>query len=131
MNAPLRQTTNERSNGAKTRVVDPMSEATEPKVQVATNGPTTRSLDIAAVIKAARDAASLFTAAPIDQVTECRREDGGWRLRIDVVEARARVGTNDLISSYSMQLDDTGEARAFSRIARGYREDRFETGDAS
>ena len=71
----------------------------------------------------ARQSVALFTDFPIDAVVSCKAEASGWRVVVDVVEAPARLGDNDLLLSYALTLSATGEVEDFSRLRRYHRED--------
>ncbi|MEM9761121.1 MAG: gas vesicle protein GvpO [Pseudomonadota bacterium] len=87
-------------------------------------------LDLPQIIEAARAAKGLITNAPIDQIAEARTDVDGWLVRVDVIEERARIGGNDLITSYRLMLDASGELRGFTRTGKGRREDRVCEGSA-
>ena len=73
----------------------------------------------------AREALAMINPAPVDCVSSCElREDGTWLATIDVIESPARMGDNDLLSSYEMTLKSTGDLVDLKRTARFYREDR-------
>ncbi|MEL7172456.1 MAG: gas vesicle protein GvpO [Pseudomonadota bacterium] len=89
-----------------------------------------RPLDLPRIIEAARDAKAMITNAPIDQIVEARTDEDGWLVRVDVIEERARIGSNDLITSYRLMLDPAGALRGFTRTGKGRREDRVCDGSA-
>lgn len=73
----------------------------------------------------AKMAVDQMTNMTIDAVAGCeRRPDGGWSVRIDVIESVARLGDNDLLACYEVQLDAGGELAEFKRSHRYHREDR-------
>lgn len=106
------------NNVKKDGSVGPHSSASEPQ------------LDLPQIIEAARAAKGLITNAPIDQIAEARTDVDGWLVRVDVIEERARIGGNDLITSYRLMLDASGELRGFTRTGKGRREDRVCEGSA-
>lgn len=73
-------------------------------------------------IQAAREAAKLLTGLPIDQVVKSSKWEGGWRIQVDVVESKARIGDNDLLATYEVLLDASGELVGFNRSGRYNRE---------
>ncbi|MEL7349236.1 MAG: gas vesicle protein GvpO [Pseudomonadota bacterium] len=79
---------------------------------------------MAAAVQAARQAAAALTGLEVDMVAGCAAHDTGWRIVLDMIETKARVGRNDLISSYELIIDEAGAPIAFTRIARRFREDR-------
>ena len=75
-------------------------------------------LRLADATAAARRAVTEFTGLEIDSVSSCSRLGEGWRIVVDAVEAPARLGDNDLIATYEVELDALGEVAAFQRTAR-------------
>lgn len=71
----------------------------------------------------ARDTAALFTELKVDAIVSCERTAEGWRAVVDVVEAPARLGDNDLLASYEVILEPGGECERFARIDRYHRSD--------
>ncbi|MEO0820316.1 MAG: gas vesicle protein GvpO [Pseudomonadota bacterium] len=110
--------------GAERPAACPVGESTP-------RAPEAAPLSLGAVIAAAEAAVSLFTRAPLDQISSCTASDSGWTVRVDVVETRARIGNNDLLASYELSLDHEGNARAFSRVGKSYREDRVMEADGT
>lgn len=72
---------------------------------------------------AARQAVAFFTELPVDAVSACRPEGDGWRVEVEVVEARARLGDNDLLARFEVTLDDALAVTGMARILRYHRED--------
>lgn len=72
----------------------------------------------------ARRSVAVFTELPIDSVVSCAALDGGWQVRIDVIESAARMGDNDLLAAYDVTISPTGEVQSFTRKRRYHREDR-------
>jgi Gas vesicle synthesis protein GvpO len=73
------------------------------------------------IAEKARDAAALLTGLKVDVVSKVEHRDGNWVALVDMVEAKARAGENDLISTYEVVLDATGEVTGYQRVARAYR----------
>jgi hypothetical protein len=69
----------------------------------------------------ARDDAALLTALKVDVVSKVEARDSGWAALVDMVEAKARAGENDLISTYELIYDKAGEITGYQRVARAYR----------
>jgi Gas vesicle synthesis protein GvpO len=76
------------------------------------------------VTLAAKEAVVAITGFKADAVTRCERKDGGWYAIVDVLESKARVGDNDLISTYELLMDDKAEVTAYKRLRRYYRTER-------
>lgn len=85
---------------------------------------TTRArLTLPDAMARARRAMSGITDAPIDAVKGCAKDEAGnWIVTIDVVERAARMGDNDLLSSYELISDPAGELLEFQRLRRYHRE---------
>lgn len=76
----------------------------------------------------ARTAISSMTGLEVDAVVHCAKsstEGASWAITLDVVESRARMGDNDLLSAYEVQLDEAGDLLHFERLRRYHREDRM------
>jgi hypothetical protein len=72
----------------------------------------------------AKDAVNAITGFKADAVTRCEQRDGGWYAVVDVLESKARVGDNDLISTYELIMDVKAEVTAYKRLRRYYRTER-------
>lgn len=69
-----------------------------------------------------------MTGLPVDAVARCiAHEAGGWAIEIDVIEAAARLGDNDLLASYEMILNPHAGLTQFTRLRRYHREDQGQT----
>lgn len=82
-----------------------------------------RSLSLPEAVAAARDGLGLFSEMPIDQIVSCRRNGDDWLIEIDVIEASARLGDNDLLATYALTVSDTGDILGIERQRRYTRED--------
>lgn len=89
----------------------------------AAEAPAARPIGFRTAMESARDSTALFTELRVDAIVSCERVDEGWRAVVDVVEAPARLGDNDLLVSYEVILDQYGECERFARIARYHRSD--------
>lgn len=81
-------------------------------------------LAMAQAVARAREEAQSLTGLMVDTVVAVHAAEAGWRVIIDLLESRARVGRNDLISTYEMTLDAVGQPRSLTRLAKQFREDR-------
>jgi hypothetical protein len=71
----------------------------------------------------ARAAAAELTGLKVDGVaSSAARPDGGWRVVVEVVESRARMGENDLLGAYALELGPDGGLSGFDRLRRYRRE---------
>jgi hypothetical protein len=73
---------------------------------------------------AAKEAVHAITGFKADAVTRCEAKDGGWLAIVDVLESKARVGDNDLLSTYELAMDAKAEVTAYRRLRRYYRTER-------
>ena len=80
-------------------------------------------IDLIAAIRASKQAVAEFTHLPVDAVSACTKREGTWLAHVDVIESPARLGDNDLLSTYQVTLDRTGAIVGFERIARYHRTD--------
>ena len=90
--------------------------------------PSTSGLSMLDAIALARTAISSMTGLDVDAVVHCAKaatENSSWTITLDVVESRARMGDNDLLSAYEVQLNDAGDLLHFERLRRYHREDRL------
>ena len=96
----------------------------QPHPEVFSSKRTAPGFGPAEAIEAARRTMAATGHAAIDGVAACEiGEDGTWRVEIEVVESRARMGDNDLLAAYDIRLGDAGEVRSFRRLRRYFRED--------
>jgi len=70
----------------------------------------------------AKDFLLELTGHPSESVSSLTRgPDGGWRVRLEVVELERIPRTTDILASYEVQLDAHGELLTYERVARYYR----------
>ena len=95
----------------------------EPKSQFADEDPG--GLTIMQVIAQARETIGTMTGLPVDSVVHCGRADNlNWSISIDVVESYARMGDNDLLATYQLEIGPNGDMQTFSRTRRYHRQER-------
>ena len=96
----------------------------EPKWQFVDEAPAP-SMTIMQAIAQARETIAAMTGLPIDSVVQCKRSENlNWGIAVDVVESPARMGDNDLLATYEVEITAGGDMQSFSRIRRYHREDR-------
>lgn len=82
-----------------------------------------RPITLIEAMAVARRSVEQLTSLRIDAVARTERTpDGGWAVTIDVVEAKARMGNNDLLCAYEVTLAPDGELTGFGRRHRYLRE---------
>jgi hypothetical protein len=63
----------------------------------------------------------------VEGVTGLQRTDDGWVVEIDVLELRRVPETTDVLASYEVTVDSSGEVEGYRRVhryVRGQAEDR-------
>lgn len=81
-------------------------------------------LTMAGAIQRARDELGVLTGLEVDAISRAERSsENGWTIVIDLIEGIARMGDNDLLSTYQLELDDSGAVTGMSRLHRYHRED--------
>ncbi len=82
------------------------------------------ALTMMSAIDAAKLAIGSMTGQQIDAIVQCSRADeGDWTVAIDVIESFARMGDNDLLATYQVQLNQDADLVNFNRLRRYHRED--------
>ncbi|MFA8442740.1 gas vesicle protein GvpO [Yoonia sp.] len=83
-----------------------------------------QTLTMLDAIDAAKAAIGSMTGQQIDAIVQCSRADAGdWTVSIDVIESFARMGDNDLLTTYQVQLNAKADLVNFNRLRRYHRED--------
>lgn len=86
-------------------------------------GEARRPITLIEAMGVARRSVEELTDLRIDAVARTERTaEGGWSVTIDVVEAKARMGNNDLLCAYEVTLAPDGELTGFGRRHRYLRE---------
>ena len=67
--------------------------------------------------RAAEQLLELTGRAP-EGVTGLERTDDGWRVLVDVVELRRVPNTTDVLATYEVEVDTSGELRGYRRGRR-------------
>ncbi|MEL6838796.1 MAG: gas vesicle protein GvpO [Pseudomonadota bacterium] len=95
----------------------------EAKVQFKTAQKDQDTLTMFDAIAAAKSAVSAMTGQTIDSVVQCsRQDDDGWSVSVDVIESLARLGDNDLLATYQVDIAANAELVQFNRLRRYHRE---------
>lgn len=97
----------------------------EEAVQFKSTQTTEAPLTMMMAISAAKSAVATMTHLQIDSVVRCTQADnGGWTIVVDVIESLARMGDNDLLATYQLDLGGNAELQSYNRLRRYHREDR-------
>lgn len=83
------------------------------------------ALSMMDAIAEAKTAVADMTGLEVDSVVSCGRgADLNWHVSVDVIESLARMGDNDLLATYEVQIGAGLELLNFARLRRYHREDR-------
>lgn len=80
-------------------------------------------IDVLTAAKTARALLSELTDQTIDAVSKVERGAEGWTVEIDVLESRARIGDDDLLTAYAIELSADGAFLSYRRLRRRRRFD--------
>jgi hypothetical protein len=64
-----------------------------------------------------------LTGQPCEAVSALHRTRDGWRVVLEVLELERIPRTTDILASYEVDLDETGDLLGYQRIHRYYRND--------
>lgn len=78
-------------------------------------------MDLAQVIAKTKAQMAEITGLPTDTVARLDRLDAGWSVAIDMLEHKAIPRTNDLISSFEVELNQDGDVVRWKRTGRSIR----------
>jgi hypothetical protein len=70
------------------------------------------------VVEDAKRQMSSITGLVPDTISEFDRADEGWKLHIDMLEHRSIPRTQDLLSSFEVELDELGQITRWRRTGR-------------
>jgi hypothetical protein len=73
------------------------------------------------VIEAAKAGFEELAGRPVEAVSSVNREDGGWRLAVEVVELARIPDSTSLLGTYEVRVDGDGNIVEYERIRRYYR----------
>ncbi len=73
---------------------------------------------MASIIAIARDDVEGLLGQPVERVAAATREDGGWRLTLDVVELARVPDSTSVLGSYDVSVDGRGEILEYERVRR-------------
>jgi hypothetical protein len=70
------------------------------------------------IVAAARAAIEAVTGVKAEVMSRCERRGEAWAVTAEVVETKARIADNDMMASYLLLIDDTGELTSYERTRR-------------
>ncbi len=71
-----------------------------------------------AVARAAGQQLAELTGRPPESVVGIERTEDGWRVELEVVESRRIPDSTDILATYSVQVDRSGELLGYHRVRR-------------
>lgn len=81
-------------------------------------------LSMSGAIARAKSEMREISDLPVESVIRCGRSaDGGWEIALELVESPARMGDNDYLAAYQVQIAADGAISGLSRLGRYRRED--------
>lgn len=84
-----------------------------------------RAPNLGEAVSIARRSVAGMIDLPIDSVAHVEKQpDGTWRIFIDLIESTARMGDNDLLATFELHIDVTGEMTFCTRQRRYRREEK-------
>lgn len=79
------------------------------------------------VSRLAREMVQDLTGSEVDTLSLCQRNGMDWVVEAEVVESHARMGDDDLLTAYRLDISAEGELLAFRRVGRHKRTDDVST----
>lgn len=73
------------------------------------------------IVKVAQDQLQLLIGRPADSVIGVAKDNGGWRLTIEVVEVERVPASTNILGSYEVRLDSDGNVTGYERTGRYHR----------
>jgi Gas vesicle synthesis protein GvpO len=77
--------------------------------------------DAADVLRQAKRLLAELTGLKPGTVTAVDREDGAWRVTVEMIELERVPNTMDVIGSYEITVGDDGGLRGYRRVRRYHR----------
>jgi len=81
------------------------------------------AMALTGLIEQAREQLSQMTGLSLGSTVSVGKEDGQWRLRIEVVEKKSLLDSQDLLATYDLAVDADGRVLDFSRVGMRRRMD--------
>ena len=76
------------------------------------------TLTLADIVEDTKRQMTAITGLPPDTISRCDRADEGWTLDIDMLEHRSIPRTQDLLASFEVVLDLSGQITRWRRTGR-------------
>ena len=75
------------------------------------------------LIEKARKQLGEFTGLPLGSTVSARKDKGGWRVQVEVVEKKSIPDGQDLLATYELTMDEDANVLDFARIGMRKRVD--------
>jgi hypothetical protein len=75
------------------------------------------------LVKKAREQLGELTGLDVGSTVSVRKDESGWCVQIEVVEKKSLPDSQDILATYEVSLDETGNLLNFSRIGMRRRMD--------
>jgi Gas vesicle synthesis protein GvpO len=70
------------------------------------------------IARLTREQLSELTGYRADTVSSIKRDGEGWRVTVELVELKRIPDSGDLLATYEVNLDETGDVMAYARTRR-------------
>ncbi|NQT30583.1 MAG: gas vesicle protein [Candidatus Saganbacteria bacterium] len=82
--------------------------------------------DMGALVKKVREEMHAVTGLPLGSTVEVVKEDGGWKVAIEMVEKKSLPDGMDILATYVAKVDSDGKILDFKRTGLRKRIDTVE-----
>jgi hypothetical protein len=73
------------------------------------------------IVRRAKEQLGELTGRPVEGVLGLQRDDDGWIVTVEILELSRIPNSTDVLGSYAVALDGTGELREYTRTRRYHR----------
>jgi hypothetical protein len=77
------------------------------------------------LVGGARSSLEALTGKPVDAVSGIEPSDDGYRITLEVLEVQRVPATTDVLATYCVDVDDSGDITSFTKTSRYYRNQRL------
>lgn len=111
--------TTKKSSARKTTAKKTTARKSSPRKQASTPRaePPRRASGARVASEAARQLAEL-TDKEVEGVTGLQKEDDGWRVEVELLELRRVPNTTDVLATYEVDVDASGDLQGYRRTRR-------------
>lgn len=79
---------------------------------------TSSQLSAVQAAEEAKEQLSQLTGLPADTVSSVRGQDGAWEVGVELVELERLPPSTDVLASYQVSLDASGQLTGYERVQR-------------